>query len=211
MIILNFKNYKTGKEVLAFAKKISNKKIIAAAPILNLQEITKKTKLIPCAQHVDEKTSSRDTGDLTPKALKDIGVNLTLLNHSEHEISIKKIKNTIKECKKNNIKVILCAKNLEQIKKFKKLNPYAIAYENPKFIASKTSITNFPKLIISFVKSLSKTKIVPLCGAGINSKKDVATAYSLGCKGILVSSWIMKSKNPNKFLKEIINLKWEEK
>ncbi|MBT3642366.1 triose-phosphate isomerase [archaeon] len=207
MIILNFKNYKTGKEVLAFAKKISSKKIIAAAPIINLQDITKKTRLIPCAQHVDDKTSSRDTGYVTPKALGAIGIQLTILNHSEHQIPLKQIKETIRECKKNNIKVILCTKNLGELKKFKKLGPHAIAYENPKFIASKTSITNFPKPIISFVKSLEKTRIIPLCGAGINSKEDVATAYKLGCKGILVSSWIMKSKNPTKFLKEIIKTK----
>jgi triosephosphate isomerase len=204
MIILNFKNYKTGKEVLRFAKKISNKKIIVAVPMINLQEISKKTKLIPCAQHIDNKTDLRDTGYIAPKALKEIGVKLTILNHSEHQISLKQIKETINECKKYNIQVILCTKNLGEIKKFKKLNPYAIAYENPKFIASKTSITNFPEPIISFIKNLSKTKIIPLCGAGINSNKDVTKAHKLGCKGILVSSWIMKSKNPNKFLKEII-------
>ena len=203
MILINFKNYKTGFQVNYFIKKIRKQKIIVIAPTLQLKEVVKEKKLIVCAQHVDAKKGPRDTGFITPKALKDIGVNLTLLNHSEHSVPLKQIKETIKECKKYNIKVILCIKDLSKLNAFKKLKPYAIAYENPKFIASKTSITKFPKPIISFVRSLARTKIVPLCGAGINSKEDVQTAYNLGCKGMLISSWIMKSKNPNKFLKEI--------
>jgi len=204
MILINFKNYKTGSQVNSFLKKIGRQKIIAIVPALQLHEAVKQKNLTACAQHVDVKKGPRDTGFVTPRAVKQIGVNFTLLNHSEHQIPLKQIKETIKECKKYNLQVILCIKNLSKLNAFKKLKPYAIAYEDARFIASKTPITKFPKPIISFVKNLSKTTIIPLCGAGINSKEDVQTVYRLGCKGMLISSWIMKSKNPNKFLKEIV-------
>jgi len=203
MIIINFKNYKTGPAVIKFAKKISNDCFIAAVPTVNLGEVSKNTKLIVYAQHVDTKTTKRQTGFLTPKAAKEAGAIGTLLNHSEHLISIKQIKLTAKECKKQKLQVIICTKNLKQIASLIKLKPYAIAYEEPKLIATKNSITNYPLKILKFVKSLSKTKIFPLCGAGINSKQDVEGAIKLGCKGILISSAVMKSKDPKGFLKKL--------
>jgi len=203
MLIINFKNYKTGSAVLKFAKKINDKCIIAAVPSLNIEEVAKNTKLIVYAQHVDNKTTNRATGFLTPKAAKQAGAQGTLLNHSEHPLTLKKIKETIKECKKNKLKVVLCTKNLTQIKELIKLKPFAIAYEEPKLIGTKKSITNHPLKILKFTKLFSKTKIFPLCGAGINSEGDVEDAIKLGCKGILISSAVMKSKNPKSFLKKI--------
>ena len=203
MIIVNFKNYKTGKDVLKFAKKISDSCIIAAIPSLNIKEVAKNTKLIVYAQHIDNEGGKRDTGFLTPKATKESGAEGTILNHSEHQLSLKQIKETSKECKKQKLKIIICTSNLKQIPALIKLKPFAIAYEEPKLIATKNSITNHPLKIIKFVKSVSKTKIIPLCGAGINSKQDVESALKLGCKGILISSAVMKSKNPKSFLKKI--------
>src|SRR3989344_4081735 len=122
MIIINFKNYKTGKEVLKFARKINDDCIIAAVPSFNIKEISSKTKLITYAQHVDDKSEGRNTGFLTAKATKDAGAEGTLLNHSEHLLSLKKIKETVKECKKQKLKVILCVSNLKQVKALIKLN-----------------------------------------------------------------------------------------
>jgi len=202
MIIVNFKNYKTGSAVLKFAKRISDPCVIVAVPTLNIEEIVKKTKLIVYAQHVDS-PGSRKTGFLTPKAAKDAGAEGTLLNHSEHPLPLGKIKEIFKECRKQKLKVIICSANLRQINELKKLRPFAIAYEEPKLIASNNSITNYPLKVLKFVKLLSKTKIFPLCGAGINSKEDVEDSIKLGCKGVLIASAVMKSENPKDFLREI--------
>ena len=50
---------------------------------------------------------------------------------------------------------------------------------------------------------MKKTKILPLCGAGISTAEDVKEAYNLGCKGVLISSAIAKSKNPIQLLKQL--------
>lgn len=203
MIVINFKNYKTGKDVLAFAKKISDPCVIAAVPTLNLKEVAKETRLIVYAQHTDLVNTKRDTGYLTPYSLKDAGVTGTLLNHSEHKLSFKNLQKTVSECHKQKLKVIICASSVTEAKKIKKLNPFAIAYEEPKLIATKKSITNYPLKILKFVKILEKTKTFPLCGAGINKKQDVEAAIELGCKGVLISSAILKSHNPKGFLNKI--------
>ena len=204
MIVVNFKNYKKGKEVLKFAKKINNKCVIAAVPTTNIQEVSSKTNLITYAQHIDNKTSTRDTGFTIASSTKSSGAQGTILNHSEHKIPIKEIASTIKECKKQELNVIVCASSLAEASKLKKLKPFAIAYEDPKLIATGKSITDHdPISILKFVKLLSKTKIFPLCGAGINKKQDVENAIKLGCAGVLISSAMLKSKDPSKFLNQI--------
>jgi len=162
------------------------------------------TKLTAFAQHVDSKTGKRETGFILPKGVKNAGAKGTLLNHSEHKIKSEEIKKTIKECNKLKLKVIVCASNLKEAKEIKKFKPYAIAYEDPKLIATGKSITKYKtKDLEKFILVLKNTKIIPLCGAGINSKEDYKEALKLGCKGVLVSSIVANSKNPEKFLKEV--------
>lgn len=202
MIIVNFKNYKTGPAVLKFAKKIDDKCIIAAVPSVNIKEIAKNTKLIVYAQHVDTE-GERNTGFLTPKSAKQAGAIGAILNHSEHPITLNQIKFIVNECKKQKLRVIICTSNLKQLSALIKLKPFAIAYEDPKLIGTKDSITNYPMRILKFTKKFKKTKIFPLCGAGINKESDVENAIKLGCQGVLISSAVMKSKNPKAFLKKI--------
>ena len=73
MIIINFKNYKTGRRVLDLAKKIPKKKIIVAVPTVNLKEVNEKTKLKIYAQHVDYQNSEISTGFITPESIKEAG------------------------------------------------------------------------------------------------------------------------------------------
>ena len=205
MIIINLKNYKSGSEILKLVSKIP-KEFFVAVPPINLSEL-KKAKCKVIAQHVDYKNSERETGYTTPNSLKENGINFSLLNHSEHKIPLKEIKLTINECKKSEVRVICCASSIEEVKEISKFEPYAIAYENPDLIATGKSITKMePEKIKKFVNELKRTKIIPLCGSGINSKKDIVHAMELGCKGVLISSMIARSKKPLKVLKEITTL-----
>lgn len=203
MIILNFKNYIDTNKVLKFVKQIENQNPIIVAPTLNLKELKQNTKLKIYSQHIDKNQSLKSTGFLLPIQLKQLKLTGTLLNHSEHKISLKELKLTMKECKKLNLKTIVCISNLNELKEIKKLNPTMIAFEEEKLIATKKSITKYNSENVKiFAKQLNKTKIIPLCGAGINKKEDYKEALELGCKGVLISSAIMKSKNPKNKLKE---------
>lgn len=206
MIVINFKNYKTGKNVLDLAKKIKKHlpKAIVAVPTMYLGLVSFHTKLNVFAQHVDSKDGKRDTGFILPESVKKAGAKGSLLNHSEHKVNIKEMKKTIKNCKKLSLKVIACSSNLRGVKEIKKLKPFAIAFEDPKLISTGKSITKYnPDSIKKFVSLLKNTKIIALCGAGINSVEDYREALKLGCKGVLVSSAIADSKNPEVFLKKL--------
>ena len=203
MIIVNFKNVKIGKEVLAFSKKIDRLDIIVSVPSFNIKEISNNTSLKVFSQHVDSRKGKGETGFLTALSTKKAGATGTLLNHNDHPLSLAEIKKSVKECHKNKLKVIICVKNLKMIGELIKLKPFAIAYEESKLIGTKDSITNYPLKVKKFVAMFRDSKVIPLCGAGINSSRDVVLAKELGCEGVLISSVVMKAENPRKVLKDM--------
>ena len=208
MLIINLKNYKVGKDVFDLVKKIEiyyNKAIIAV-PSIELADTAKNVgpNMQVYAQHVDYNDLGRGTGFITPESLINAGIHGSLLNHSEHRISVTEIKKTIKRCNEVGIKLVICSSSLREVSQLKKLNPYAIAFEDKKLIATGKSVTEYNQHDIKkFLEILKDTNIIPLCGAGISTGEDVANALVLGCKGILVSSAVANSQSPEKFLKEV--------
>lgn len=211
MIIINFKKYKVGIEALKLAKQIEKylPKAIVAVSAIDIEIIKSKTKLTLIAQYADPEKGDR-TSFNTLKALKEAGAKGTLINHSEHPIKIQDIYKTLLLSKKLKMKGIVCASNLRGMKSilnYRKVKPYAIAFEDPKLISTGKSVTRYEhKILINFIKIMKKTNIIPLCGAGISKAEDVQQAYKLGCKGVLIASAIANAKNPIPLLKELRKL-----
>lgn len=209
MIVINFKNYKTGKEALDLVEKIVLYcgKASVAVPAIDLKEIAKNTTLQVWAQHVDYKERGRGTGYTMPESILGAGAIGSLLNHSEHKLTMTDIKKTIKRCNEVGLKLIICVSTLRQAQQLKKLNPHAIAFEDKKLVATGKSITAYKAHDVrKFAELLKNSEIIPLCGAGITTGEDVATAYVLGCKGILVSSAVANTQGPEQFLKDACSI-----
>jgi triosephosphate isomerase len=206
MIVINLKNYKIGKEILDLVRTIEiyYNKAIVAVPATELESIIKNTSIPIYSQHVDFSEPGRGTGKIIPESLISLGVSGSLLNHSENKVSMATLKKTVKRCNEVGLKLIVCASNLKEVAEIVKLKPYAIAFEDPKLIATGKSITEHNEHgIKKFVDMLKDTEIIPLCGAGITSGEDVAAALILGCKGVLVASAVANSQSPEKFLKDV--------
>ncbi|MFB6246444.1 MAG: triose-phosphate isomerase [Candidatus Pacearchaeota archaeon] len=206
-IVINFKNYKTGKEALDLAKAIKSHlpNAIICPPTIDLQTLNKN---IPTAniyaQHTDGKDGSKTTGFTTPENLKQSKIDGTIVNHSEHRLEFNEIKRAVRSCKEKGIKTIVCVSSITEADKVKKLSPYAIAFEEPNLISTGNSITTKSKKLERFVKLFDKTQTLPLCGAGISKKTDVEKAYEIGCQGVLIASAISKPKKaPEKLLKQL--------
>jgi len=210
IIIINFKTYKQsiGKKGLKLAKicsQVAKKykaRIVICPQSADLALFTKKIQSPVYAQHLDPVEPGKNTGFLTPAEARAEGVKGTLINHSEHPISIDQIKKTIKLCKKYKLVSIVCVPDLKNIKKIKKLRPNYIAYEPPELIGGKISVSEAQPDIIKKAASLAKSNL--LVGAGVNSNQDLKTALKLGAQGVLVASDIVKAKNPKKELTELI-------
>ena len=212
MFIINCKNYNeiSGEKIIRLAKisqRISKKyKIpIAIAPPHHLIPLITEFNVIVLAQHLDDKKVGSTTGFMIPEIAKKSKINGSLINHSEHRISEKEIKNLINRLKRLRLQTVLCVKNVNELKKYLKLNPTFIAIEPPELIGTGKAIsTERPQLItkaVDGVKSArNSTKL--LCGAGIVSGTDVARAKELGSKGILVASGIVKARNWEKIIDE---------
>ena len=212
MFIINCKNYDeiSGGKIIRLAKisqRISKKyKIpIAIAPPHHLISLITKFDVIVLAQHLDDKKVGSTTRFMIPEIVKRSKINGSLINHSEHRISEKEIRNLIKRLKRLKLKTVLCVKNVNESKKYAKLNPTFIAIEPPELIGTGRAIsTEKPQLITKAVDSVksAKNSTKLLCGAGIVSGEDVARAKQLGSKGILVASGIVKAKNWEKIIEE---------
>ncbi len=192
MIIVNFKKH---KQVLKLAKACSSfKKTIIALQPKDISLIAKKVKVKIYSQYIDNKYNALK--------IKKAGAKGILLNHSDNPITNSTIKKRIKECKKLKLKTIVCCTTLKRAKQIDKMKPDYIAIEPKELIGGKISVSKAkPELITRTIKAV-KTKV--LCGAGINSKKDVQKALKLGAKGVLVSSAVVKAKNPSKVLKQLV-------
>jgi len=212
LFIVNFKTYKkaTGNNALKLAKKLNKVKgnIAIAAEATDINLISKNCKNLKVfSQYIDPYKPDRHTGGLTAYSVKKSGAKGTLINHSEKPLKLKDIQTTIKLAKKNKLTTVVCAKNEKIAKKILKFKPDYIAIEPPSLISTKTSISKAkPQLITKAVKTLCKKPKCDLLlvGAGIHNKQDVKKAFELGANGILVSSAIVKSKQPSKLLKELI-------
>ena len=212
MFIINCKNYDeiAGDKIIKIAKtaeKISNKyKVpIAIAPPHHLIPLITKFKIMVLAQHVDDKKVGSTTGFMIPEIVKKSKINGSIINHSEHRISEKEITSLVKRLTKLKLKTVLCVKNVNEVKKYVKLNPTFIAIEPPGLIGTGRAIsTEKPSLIIDAVQAVrsAKNSTKLLCGAGIVSGQDVSKARELGSKGILVASGIIKARNWEKIISE---------
>jgi triosephosphate isomerase len=212
MFIINCKNYDeiSGERIIRLAKiseKISRKyKIsIAISPPHHLIPLITKFKITVLTQHLDDKKIGSTTGFMVPEIVKKSKIDGSIINHSEHRISEKEIKNIIQKLKKLKLKTVLCVKNINEVKKYVKLNPTFIAIEPPELIGTGRAIsTERPHLITKAVDNvkLAKNSTKLLCGAGIVSGKDVTRAKELGAKGILVASGVVKAKNWEKIIDE---------
>ena len=204
IIVINFKTYKQGKDVVKLARQLEkvSKNIILGVQASDISELTKKTKLKIYSQHVDYMEPGRETGFILPEAVKKDGAKGTFLNHSEHPLKFLILKKTIKRCKKVRLKTLVFASNLKQAKKIEKLKPDYLVVEPPELVAGKKSISQAkPKLIENISNNL---KMKFLVGAGIHSREDVKKALEFGASGVAVSSAITKAKNPEEKLREFL-------
>src|SRR5690606_11132436 len=104
MIIINFKNYKKGKETVKLAKLVKKHLpgAVVCVPVADLHDVS-KTGIKTFAQHVDAAEPGRGTGFITAESVRSEGASGTLLNHSEHPLPFDVLKKSIERCKKNKI------------------------------------------------------------------------------------------------------------
>ena len=213
MIIVNFKTYleATGRKAVELAKKAEKVSaetsvFVGVAPQLtDIPSIAKSVSIPVFAQHIDPIKPGSITGHVLAESVREAGAVGTLINHSEKQLKLSGINETIKIARENELISIVCANNPHVSMAVATLKPDIVAVEPPELIGTGISVSKAKPEVVSGTVSLVRkvnTEVVLLCGAGISYEEDVAAALKLGTQGILVASGIVKAKDPYSILCE---------
>jgi triosephosphate isomerase len=181
---------------------------IAVAPQApDIHRISSEVNIPVFSQHIDAIRPGSNTGKILIDTIKEAGAIGTLINHSENRLKIADIEELVKSTKKYSMISVVCTNNMSVSGSAAILNPDFIAFEPPELIGSGISVSKAqPEIVSETVKFILKLNpnVIPLCGAGISTGEDVKSALDLGTKGVLLASGVVKSNEPEKVLKSLI-------
>ncbi len=215
LLVINFKTYleATGKksvELASVAEHVSVDRGIqmAIAPqFSDIKQVSEATeKIMVFSQHIDAIKPGASTGHVLAEAVRSSGAVGTLLNHSEKRIKISEIEEAIGIAHSSGLLTLVCASSTGVSASTALLGPDLIAVEPPELIGTGVAISKArPELITNTVKKIREvnTSVLILCGAGITSPEDVSKALQLGSQGVLVSSSVVKSQDPQRLLEQM--------
>ena len=208
MLLINTKAYAEGSSeaVIELAKICADlsqeAEIILATQPTEIQKTAQFHTGI-YAQHMDGNEQGAYTGSITAEALQNAGAKGTLLNHAEKKISLEAMKKAIERGKALQLQTVVCIAQISEIKSVIAYKPDYIAIEPPELIGGNISVTTASPDIIE--KAVEEAQGIPvLCGAGIKTKEDVAKALSLGAKGVLVASGVIKATDKQAIIQSFI-------
>ncbi len=215
MIFVNYKTFEesSGPKALTLTKILEETagemeiKIIPVVQIIDAESVIASTKLEVWIQHVDPISFGAHTGWTLPEEAARIGVSGVFLNHSEHKFdSFDALYTANEKAMSANLKTLIFAGSLDELKKIVTLAPTYVAYEPPELVGSTTtSVAEAQPEIISQAVEIARAAGLPLIvGAGIHSLKDVKKSLELGAVGVAVATDIVKAVDPKKELLDLI-------
>jgi triosephosphate isomerase len=213
ILLINTKAYSQGTgegaiKLARIARRLSSKSdanIILAVQPTDIPLISKTVTTY--AQHIDAVTPGAHTGHILPESVKASGAKGTLINHSERRLDLREIKERILRARQLKLATVAAAPYTVMVSKIASLAPDCIAIEPPELIGTGVSVsTAKPYVIRRSVEIARKVnpRIRVLCGAGISAAEDASKALELGTSGVLVASAIVKSKNPESAIRDIL-------
>lgn len=216
IILVNFKTYleAVGPRAVTLAKFAAETTretgvCVAIAPQApDIGRITQDLDVPIFAQHVDPYPAGSYTGFVLPEAVREAGAVGTLLNHSEHRLRMDELQACIKRCQQTRLTTCVCSNVPEVGAAVAHLEPSMIAIEPPELIGTGHAVSKAKPEAVTEAVSLIKQvnpKLPVLCGAGIVDGGDVEAALKLGAVGVLVSSSVVKSKDPRTLIFDLAN------
>ncbi len=210
ILITNFKCYQesTGARAVELAKlheRVANELGVNVAVVgmaLDLPMLAMSVSIPVLSQHLDGVGWGAYTGLVPVEVARSVGIDGSILNHSERRISDSDIERALERMKALNMLSLVCAETLEEGAKFAAMGADFIAIEVPELIGGDVSVSSArPELIAEAVSKIGAGKVI--VGAGIKTGDDVRKAISLGAAGVLVSSGIVKAADQIGILREM--------
>ena len=213
LIVVNFKTYESAsgqsaEDLAASMEKFSDRnfRMIAVVSAFDLHSIaSNSTNLEVWSQHLDPVGKGSYTGWLEPESAIYRGAVGTIINHAEHKVSIKHVKELM-DLLPSDFPICACAADVSEAIELAKLNPTFIAVEPPELIGGDISVTTAdPSIVTDTVKAVKSvnSNVRVLCGAGVKNGLDVRKAIELGAEGVLLASGVTKAEDVNAVLDDL--------
>lgn len=213
IILVNFKAYaeatcENAIKLAEMAERVNTETgvCIGVAPqFVDIPVIAKRFNIPVFAQHIDPISYGSYTGHVLPESIKYAGAVGSLINHSEKRLSINDISAAIERSREIGLVLVVCSESAAASTIIASFKPDIIAVEPPELIGTGISVSKAkPEVITATLRAVKRIypEVAVLCGAGITSGSDVAAAIKLGVEGVLVSSGVVKAKDPYKVMLE---------
>jgi triosephosphate isomerase len=215
LVLINFKAYveasgRRGLQLAQVAQKVSRETgiTIAVAPQLtDLAFIASQVEIPVFSQHVDDVSPGSHTGHVTLEAVRDAGAVGTMVNHSEKRVRADQVDVIVRRARQLNLVTVVCTNTPEVTAAMAALGPDMVAIEPPELIGTGVPVSKAkPEVVTASVDLVRKINpnVKVLCGAGITTGDDVAAALRLGTVGVLLASGVVKAKDWEKAIKDLV-------
>ncbi len=213
MIVVNFKTYPEATvndqpiKLAITCQEVFNTyhiPIILCVQATDIFKVTQSVSLPVYAQHIDPYEPGKHTGYVSALAIRQNGALGVMINHSEHRIGMELIQKNIAAAKSEGLKTLVCVENALEAETVDHFNPDMIALEDPVLIGGTVSIVANPEGKQKVEEFVSKhLQALPLVGAGVKDKEDVAVSLQLGAKGVLLASGVTLAPDPKTVLSNL--------
>ena len=180
---------------------------VAVAPQASHLDRVADTGVETWAQHVGPVDHGSHTGSTLAEAARDAGASGTVLNHSEHRLTLADLDASLDAADRVGFEAVVCANTPDQIAAAASLDPDAVAIEPPALIGTGTPVSKAdPDVVRDAVEAAGAIDptIDVYCGAGISSGEDVVAAAELGADGVLLASGVAKADDPRAALADLV-------
>ncbi len=182
---------------------------VAIAPATpDLARVCMAVTIPVLAQHVDPLDAGAFTGFVPPEAVRASGGWGSLVNHSEHPVSVSDAREAVRRLGSLGLVAVVCARDVPTARRLGRLKSPYLAIEPPELIGGDRAVsTARPEVVsgsVEAVRSVSPTTRV-LCGAGVHDRRDVARALELGSAGVLVASAVARAADPRSAIEELLS------
>ncbi|SDZ87519.1 triosephosphate isomerase [Haloplanus vescus] len=210
-VLVNLKAYPCDPAAVAAAARdvaeASGVRIAVAPQAAHLDRVA-ATGVETWAQHVAPVEHGSHTGHTLAEAVADAGAEGTLLNHSEHRLTLADIDGALDAADRADLETVVCANNPQQVGAVAALAPDAVAVEPPELIGGDVSVSTADPGIVEGAVAAAEAvdpAVDVYCGAGVSTGEDLAAAGSLGAEGVLLASGVAKADDPRAALEDLVS------
>ena len=162
--------------------------------------------LLVFAQHMDALKVGRGVGSVLPEAVRAAGAKGVLLNHTGRPLAYETIRDTVQRADEVGLATLVCAGDIEQVRRVAVLSPNILLAESPALIGTGVRLENDREEITRINEAVWEINpdVLVLHGAGISDEKDVYRIIACGAQGTGSTSGIILAKDPQAMLTKMI-------